>query len=129
MIVCTRIVKSSLYLFVCIAIKILLENEKHFNAYTTRLIMSLINAAINLQSRMVTVGICNLIVFWVIVLREEACGKYLEVRFRIDCNLSTKIISFGHARKIIAIVLRNASINSHIYNCNCRFVLYFVLNM
>lgn len=55
--------------------------------------MSLVSAAINLQSRIVTMGIRNLIVFCVFLLRGETYGKYLEVRFRIDYNLFTKSIS------------------------------------
>lgn len=75
--------------------------------------MSLVNAAINLQSRMVILRIRNLIVFCIVLLREEAYGKYLEVRFRINYNLLTKLY-LGHARKIIAIILPNTSVNWYI---------------
>ncbi|CAL1685748.1 unnamed protein product [Lasius platythorax] len=40
--------------------------------------MSLVSAAINLQSKMVTMGIRNLVVFCIFLLRGETYGKYLE---------------------------------------------------
>jgi len=42
--------------------------------------MSITDATINLLQRIMTIGIRNIIAFFVIVLYGETYGKYLEVR-------------------------------------------------
>lgn len=60
--------------------KILLKNKKYFTMCTTKLVMSISDATMNLPQRKTTVGIRNLIAFFVILSHGETYGKYLEVR-------------------------------------------------
>ncbi|KAG5345054.1 ACE enzyme, partial [Acromyrmex charruanus] len=68
---------------------IFVENEKHLKIYTKRFVMSITDATINLLQRIMTIGIRNVIAFFVIVLYGETYGKYLE---GLNVNLGDALV-------------------------------------